>query len=70
MAKAYLVLLETAHTENRKWSDFIPVACLSLGELYFLFQMISSAGNENKLAKLRYILQKYTFDKYSLEQVF
>ena len=36
MSMAYLVLLETAHKENKKWSDFIPVACLSLGVLYFL----------------------------------
>ena len=41
MGRAYLVLLETAHTENRKWSDFLAVACFSLGKLYFLYNFFS-----------------------------
>ena len=36
MGMTYLVLLERAHTENRKWSDSNPVGCSSLGKLYFL----------------------------------
>ena len=36
MGKAYLVLLDTAQSENTKWSDFIPVLCFSIGKLYFL----------------------------------
>ena len=36
MSRPYLVLLEIAHTEKRKKSEFIPVACFSFGKLYFL----------------------------------
>ena len=36
MGRAYLVLLETAHTENTEKSYFFPVGCFSLGKLYFL----------------------------------
>ena len=42
VGKAYLVLLETAHRENRKWSDFIAVGCFSLGKLYFLYNLFSN----------------------------
>ena len=40
MCMAYLVLFETAHTENRKWSDFITVGRFSLGKLYFLYKFV------------------------------
>ena len=36
VCRTYLVLLDTAHTVNRKESDVIVVACFSLGKLYFL----------------------------------
>ena len=41
MGMTYLVLLDTAQTENRKNSDFIPVGCLSLGKLYLLYKFLS-----------------------------
>ena len=53
MGRAYLVLLETAHTENRKWSDFIPVACFSLRKLYFPSNVDCQKMNKSYLNKFQ-----------------
>ena len=54
MGMTYLVLLETAHKENKKCSDSNPVGCLSLGKLYLLYKLVLKSFWFVGVIKIRY----------------